>query len=126
MIQKTLLIAALFSIPCLAVNGNMAGEGTAESPWQVADYEDLKAVGIGDYSMNGHYVLTADIDASASRNEKNAADSTAGFQPIGIAYYGTEQSYFGGVFDGADHTISNLYSMSTDTRSTALMVLSRI
>jgi hypothetical protein len=123
MLKKlSIFLGALLAVPCLATNGKMAGAGTAESPWQVADYEDLKAVGIGDYSMNGHYVLTADIDASASRNEKNAADSTAGFQPIGIAYYGTEQSYFGGVFDGADHTISNLYSMSTDTRSTAMFM----
>ena len=122
MIQKTLFIAALLSIPCLAVNGTMAGAGTAESPWQVADYEDLKAVGIGDYSMDGHYVLSADIDASASRNEKNTADSTAGFQPIGEAYYGTAESIFNGVFDGANHTISNLYSMSKDSRSTALFM----
>ena len=27
----------------------MAGAGTAESPWQIADYEDLKAVGIENY-----------------------------------------------------------------------------
>ena len=122
MIQKTLFIAALLSIPCLAVNGTMAGAGTAESPWQVADYEDLKSVGIGDYSMDGHYVLSADIDASASRNEKNTADSTAGFQPIGVAYYGTAESIFNGVFDGANHTILNLYSMSKNSRSTALFM----
>ena len=122
MIRKSLLIGALLSIPCLAVNGNMAGAGTAESPWQVADYEDLKAVGNGNYSMSGHYVLTADIDASASRNETSSTDSTAGFQPIGVAYFGTEQSYFDGVFDGADHTISNLYSMSNKERSTAMFM----
>lgn len=113
---------ALLAVPCLATNGNMAGAGTAESPWQVADYEDLKAVGLGDYGMNGHYVLVADIDASASRNETSAVDSTAGFQPIGVAYYGTEQSEFGGVFDGADHTISHLYSETKDERSTALFM----
>lgn len=113
---------ALLAVPCLATNGNMAGAGTAESPWQVADYEDLKAVGIGDYGMDGHYVLVADIDASASRNEKSEVDSTAGFLPIGAAYYGTEQSEFGGVFDGADHTISHLYSETKDERSTALFM----
>ena len=123
MVKKlSIFLGALLAVPCLATNGKMAGAGTAESPWQVADYEDLKSVGIGDYSMNGHYVLTADIDASASRNEKSAADSTAGFQPIGVAYYGTEQSVFDGVFDGADHTISNLYSMSNDERSTAMFM----
>ncbi|SHH59413.1 The GLUG motif-containing protein [Fibrobacter sp. UWCM] len=113
---------ALLAVPCLATNGNMAGAGTAESPWQVADYEDLKAVGLGDYGMDGHYVLVADIDASASRNEKSEVDSTAGFLPIGAAYYGTEQSEFGGVFDGADHTISHLYSETKDERSTALFM----
>ena len=115
-------VGALLAIPCLASNGNMAGSGTAEDPWQVADYEDLKAVGVGDYSMNGHYVLVADINATDSWNEKNESDSTEGFQPIGVAYYGTLQSAFGGVFDGADHTISNLYSMSKGTRSTALFM----
>lgn len=113
---------ALLAVPCLATNGNMAGAGTAESPWQVADYEDLKAVGLGDYGMNGHYVLVADIDASASRNEKSEVDSTAGFQPIGVAYYGTEQSVFDGVFDGGNYTISKLYSMSNNERSTALFM----
>lgn len=113
---------ALLAVPCLATNGNMAGAGTAESPWQVADYEDLKAVGIGDYGMDGHYVLVADIDASASRNEKSEVDSTAGFLPIGAAYYGTEQSEFGGVFDGGNYTISKLYSMSNNERSTALFM----
>ena len=101
----------LFAAFCFATNGNMAGDGTADNPWQVADYEDLKAVGVGSYSMNGHYVLVADIDASASRGEKNDTDSTGGFQPIGVAYYGTPQSSFGGVFDGANHTISHLYSI---------------
>jgi len=113
---------ALLAVPCLAANGNMAGAGTAESPWQVADYEDLKAVGIGDYGMDGHYVLVADIDASVSRNEKSEVDSTAGFLPIGAAYYGTEQSVFGGVFDGGNHTISNLYSKAKNERSTALFM----
>ena len=113
---------ALLAVPCLATNGNMAGAGTAEFPWQVADYEDLKAVGIGDYGMDGHYVLVADIDASASRNEKSEVDSTAGFLPIGAAYYGTEQSVFDGVFDGGNYTISKLYSMSNNERSTALFM----
>ena len=123
MIKKILLFAGAFLVvPCLATNGNMSGSGTAEAPWQVADYEDLKAVGIGNYGMDDHYVLVADIDASASRNEKSNVDSTAGFQPIGVALYGTEQSVFGGVFDGANHTISNLYSMAKDERSTALFM----
>ena len=123
MIKKlSIFLGALLAVPCLATNGKMAGAGTAESPWLVADYEDLKAVGIGDYSMNGHYALVADIDASASRNEKSAVDSTAGFQPIGSAYYGTEESIFEGVFDGANYTISNLYSMSNKERSTAIFM----
>ena len=112
----------LFAAFCFATNGNMAGDGTADNPWQVADYEDLKAVGVDSYSMNGHYVLVADIDASASRGEKSETDSTQGFQPIGMAYYGTPQSSFGGVFDGSDHSISHLYSMSKEGRSTAMFL----
>lgn len=45
-------VGALLAIPCLASNGNMAGSGTAEDPWQVADYEDLKAVGAGCYAAD--------------------------------------------------------------------------
>lgn len=116
------MFGLLFATFCFATDGNMAGDGTVDNPWQVADYEDLKAVGVGSYSMNGHYVLVADIDASASRGEKNDTDSTGGFQPIGVAYYGTPQSSFGGVFDGANHTISHLYSISKESRSTAMFM----
>ena len=114
-----LLSLASFSF---ATNGTMAGSGTAEDPWQVADYEDLKAVGVDSYSMDGHYLLVADIDASASRFEKSETDSTEGFPPIGIQFYGLDihKLHFGGVFDGGDHTISGLYSKAVDEHAVAM------
>ena len=53
------MFGLLFATFCFATDGNMAGDGTVDNPWQVADYEDLKAIGVGSYSMNGHYVLVA-------------------------------------------------------------------
>ncbi len=123
MVKKlSIFLGALLAVPCLATNGKMAGAGTAESPWQVADYEDLKAVGVDSYSMDGHYLLVADIDASASRFEKSETDSTEGFPPIGIQFYGLDihKLHFGGVFDGGDHTISGLYSKAVDEHAVAM------
>ena len=57
------ILSLLFLVPVasFAVGGNMAGSGTKADPWQVADYEDLKKVGISPYTMNGHYRLVANL-----------------------------------------------------------------
>lgn len=82
--------ALLFAVSgALAAGGTMSGEGTAESPFQIEDVKDLRAIGTGDYSDSSNYVLVADIDGSS-----------ADFEPIDCA--------FRGVFDGQKHTISNL------------------
>ena len=62
---------ALLLLPSfvLATNGIMKGDGSVENPWQIADYDDLKAIGKDAYLYSSHYVLTADIDASSYRNE---------------------------------------------------------
>ena len=80
----------------------MNGAGTSGDPWQVADYDDLKKVGRGydagddqTYALDDYYVLTADIDASASATE----DGGAGWTPI---------PRLTAVFDGAGHTIDDL------------------
>jgi hypothetical protein len=83
-----------------ATGGVMTGAGTAADPYLVADYADLKAVGIGTtYTRSSVYRVIGDIDASPSATENGGA----GFVPIGTA-----SSNFIGVFHGAGHIIRHL------------------
>lgn len=88
-----------------AANGTMSGSGTKIDPWLVEDYEDLKMVGKENYTLAGVYLLTADIDASASANEYCSPEGSPcnGFVPIGM-----DTVVFSGTFNGANHTIKNL------------------
>jgi hypothetical protein len=86
-----------------AANGTLSGSGTKADPWLVEDYEDLKMVGKENYTLEGAYLLTADIDASASAAENCAAGVCAGFTPIGKDHYN-----FKGVFYGGGHSITGL------------------
>ncbi|HSQ40829.1 MAG TPA: GLUG motif-containing protein [Fibrobacteraceae bacterium] len=68
----------------------------------IATYEDLKKISTDStrlYPMNGNYVLTADIDASASAEE----NSGVGFTPIG-----SFDNPFCGHFHGRGHVIRHL------------------
>jgi len=134
--MRSFSLASIFIAPILAfaAGGNLAGSGTADSPWQIADYEDLKMVGHSPYTMNGHYRLVADIDASASKDEIPSYQDTVtrekGFKPIGQLYpEGVEESIsrgrtktedFSGSFNGAGYTITNLYVHNTLEMQTGL------
>lgn len=89
-----LLVACILPSGIHATLGNLAGSGTAASPYQVADYADLAKIGKGSYSASATYRLVADIDASPS----DTADATHGFAPVA----------FSGTFHGGGHTIANL------------------
>ncbi len=87
---------ALMSTTAFAANGTIGGSGTEDAPYLIEDIEDLKAfrdsVNAGN-NYDGQYVkLTADINLSGED-----------WTPIGN---GTNK--FLGVFDGGDHTVSNL------------------
>jgi len=77
------------------------GDGSASSPYQLADVYGLQ--GAATQASSNSYVLVKDIDASAT------AGWSGGFQPLASSGYS-------GVFDGASHTISGLtISRSGDT-----------
>lgn len=99
---------ALFAAQAFAANGTMKGDGSAENPFQIEDYEDLKAIGKGDYLYSSNYILTKDIDASASKNENCKNDECSGFTPIGRNKDAAGNILFDGTFEGQNHTISNL------------------
>jgi len=84
-----------------ATGGVMTGAGTAADPFLVADYADLKAVGVGTtYRLSSVYRVMADIDASPSATE----NGDSGFVPIG-----TNASRFTGKFHGCGHVINRLH-----------------
>ena len=101
---------AFLTIPLVAfaANGTMKGSGTAASPFQIEDYEDLKAIGKGAYLYSLNYVLTKDIDASASKTEMCNEDGCNGFIPIGKKKDAADSTVFWGTIDGQNHTISHL------------------
>ena len=99
---------ALLPATLLAANGTMKGNGSVEKPFQIEDYDDLKAIGKGAYLYSSNYILTNDIDASASRNEMCDAGSCNGFISIGKNKDAADSIIFWGSIDGQNHTISNL------------------
>ena len=102
-------VLSLLAIHSFAANGTMKGEGSAEKPFQIEDYEDLKAIGKGAYLYSSNYVLTADIDASASEHEMCSDEGGCnGFIPIGKYKDAADSTAFWGTIDGQNHTISNL------------------
>ena len=101
-------ILLLLPIQSLAANGAMKGDGSTAKPFQIEDYEDLKAIGKGAYLYSSNYVLTKDIDASASKSEVCNEDGCNGFIPIGKNKDAVDSTVFWGTIDGQNHTISNL------------------
>lgn len=78
----------------------LSGSGTEGDPFLVANYTDLKTVGINStYNLGAVYRVIADIDASAS----TAENSGAGFIPIG-----SNSTPFTGKFRGGGHGIKDI------------------
>ena len=105
----TRVLLAALAVPAFAANGTMKGDGSAEKPFQIEDYEDLKAIGKGDYLYSSNYVVAKDIDASASKSERcDGDDDCRGFIPIGKNKDAVDSTVFWGTIDGKNHTIKNL------------------
>ena len=77
----------------------LAGEGTADNPYTIANLYELKffrnAVNAGNTYQGKYVKLTGDIDLAEGQNRSTVSN----WEPI---------STFNGTFDGANHTISNL------------------
>lgn len=100
---KCIVWLFLLALAGFAADGKMQGDGSADNPWQISDYDDLKAVGTGSYLLTDHYILTTDIDASSSANENCGDDGCRGFIPLAMG------SAFLGSLDGQNHSINHLY-----------------
>jgi len=78
------------------------GDGTSEDPYRITTCQQLEAIGSDASLLSLHYILTSNIDCTATPSWH----SGAGFKPIGMEFTGT--------FDGQGHTISGLYINSED------------
>lgn len=76
---------------------DITGLGTLASPFIIYNFDGLKKIGTGKYSLSSQYRLGADIDASPTQNSSYEAGK--GWKPI---------STFTGIFDGYGYKISNL------------------
>ena len=103
------ILLAMLAIPAFAANGSMKGDGSAQNPFQVEDYEDLKAIGKGSYLYSSNYILTKDIDASASKKENCKDGVCNGFTSIGRNKDAVDSTKVWGNFDGQNHSIRNLF-----------------
>jgi len=103
-------VLPLLAIQSFAANGTMKGDGSAEKPFEIEDYGDLKAIGSGSYLYSSNYVVTKDIDASASKKERcdDGDVNCRGFLPIGKSKDAVDSTVFWGTIDGKNHTIKNL------------------
>jgi len=90
------------------------GNGTIKSPFEINSLNDLRTLSQTPKDWNNkHFVITADIDASATKkwnigNHDNDCETPVvamGFSPIG----NQEQQRFTGSLNGNGHTIKNLY-----------------
>ena len=86
--------------PCLTAS--YAGDGTAESPYEVSNAHQLQCVG---QDTDAHYVQVSDIDASGTVSWNNGM----GFVPIEGGDGG-----FNGTYDGAGYAITDLYISQPD------------
>lgn len=83
------------------------GTGKANNPYQISTCTDLQNIA-NDLSVNSYYIVTNDIDCSATTGWNGGK----GFMPIGLSLNTAET--FDGTLDGQGHTISGLYINNSD------------
>lgn len=98
------------TIPVTVTSGFAGGNGTAESPFQIANIEQLNLVRkfLGSEHTNKYFMLTENINLDVE-----PYNSGEGWEPIGDNIIGTN-NLFQGYFDGNGKTISGLFINRTD------------
>ncbi len=83
----------------------------------VSNIQELQLIGSGpDTPLDGHYILTQDIDAS----ETATWNGGAGFEPIGTRDLDHPELAFTGTFDGQGYVIANLTIFRPDEDNVGL------
>ncbi len=99
--KKYKFLTVILSLLMLITNleAYSGGDGTAESPYQIANANDLKELMADQDHWNSNFVQTVDIDLN---------NQTAGINPIGYWTQGGDYHGFSGLYDGANKKIYNL------------------
>ncbi len=87
----------------------VGGNGTAENPYQVADWHHLDMV--RNY-LDGYFILIDDLDSTTAGYEdlaSRAAHGGRGWEPIGIAHPYVPFTPFAGSFDGNGYQMRDLF-----------------
>lgn len=92
------------TVPCKYAGGS----GTADDPYQIATAADLIALGETPEDYDKHFILTADIDLDPNLPGRKVFDRAVIASDTNDVEPGFQGTAFVGVFDGDDHTISNL------------------
>ncbi|MFZ0034381.1 MAG: GLUG motif-containing protein [Sedimentisphaerales bacterium] len=92
------------SYPKLNMSSYSGGSGTTGDPYQIATVADLLAMAANTYDYDAYFILTADINLASS-----GTFTTAVIAPdTNNSNYTFDEIAFTGIFDGNNHTISNL------------------
>ncbi len=115
----TLVMTAFAIIPMNASAFSGTGAGTAIDPYQITTIEQLDEIRD---DLTAHYILMNDLDFNDDASYADPGANKAGFttgdgwNPIGNSF-GTR---FQGVFNGDNHTISNLFIDRSSTYDVGL------
>lgn len=101
----------------LAMAWCCALSGMANAQIAISSVEVLQSIGQDPaYPLNGSYILTQDIDASATQQWNNGA----GFLPVGTRVENNDTAGFSGKFDGQGYVIRGLYINRPDEQGIGL------
>jgi hypothetical protein len=91
------------------------GDGTVDNPWQIENLGQLYHLSATTADWGGHFVVTAEIDASDTANwnvgDHDGDDGTTNspHEAMGFSPVGGNAIRFTGSMDGQGHVISNLF-----------------
>lgn len=100
--RKRVLLLVCFSIYLSLFAQYSGGNGSSDNPYLISNLSDLYYLGLTPNDYSKEFIMTEDLDL-ADRDLSQAL--IAGHNPTQTEYNGTP---FTGVFDGDDHTISNM------------------
>jgi len=106
--RTVLLTLITFALVLPAHAQYSGGSGTAEDPHQIATAEDLIALGETPDDYDKHFILTADIDLDPNLPGGKVFNRAVIAPDGNDVEDGFQGTYFTGVFDGNDQTISSL------------------
>jgi hypothetical protein len=110
--NKLLFFVALtvFCAPALAYDWSVnPGDGSSENPYQISTAEQLMSIGADPVLLTKHYRLMNDIVFEPETNPQHVFTKA-----VIAAYTDSSSPAFTGLFDGRNHSISNLKVVGTN------------